>query len=176
MTSSPTAISCCIACLRIWHRHKCEHSLPGYAASMRLAARILRRSVVFPDTVGSIRLAARTVDCRGRYVSHGRPDNDRWRREPRSAKQYSLWDHVVGSTCCTWSTKLAWSRGLTTRIGGNLQTVAVAARNNAMAPWARRDGWSWSCPGFANGLQRGLQCSHAWRRARLHDAVISKTW
>jgi hypothetical protein len=75
-----------------------------------------------------------------------------------------------------WSTKLAWSRGLTTRIGGNLQTVAVAARNNAMAPWARRDGWSWSCPGFANGLQRGLQCSHAWRRARLHDEVISKTW
>ncbi|MFM0006788.1 hypothetical protein PQR57_38140, partial [Paraburkholderia dipogonis] len=106
-----------------------------------------------------------------------------------------------------WSTKLAWSRGLTTRIGGNFQTVAVAlqyrwfnrwltwkhlcsplfaprlvrfykdlqragqrlglvprqrtvaARSNATAPWARRDGWSWSCPGFANGLQRGLQCS-----------------
>ena len=42
MTSSPTAISCCIACLRIWHRRKCEHSLPGYAAGMWLAARIYR--------------------------------------------------------------------------------------------------------------------------------------
>jgi hypothetical protein len=143
---------------------------------MRLAARILRRSVVFPDTVdrfgwrpGLWIAADVTYLTGGRTMINGVENQDL-----QSSTRYGITLSVP--LAAQWSTKRAWSRGLTTRIGGNFQTVAVAARNNAMAPWARRDGWSWSCPGFANGLQRGLQCSHAWRRARLHDAVISKTW
>jgi hypothetical protein len=34
-----------------------------------------------------------------------------------------------------WSTKLAWSRGLSTRIGGNFQTVAVALQYRWFNRW-----------------------------------------